>query len=80
MKHQHFVHIARKRGMVRWFPSNRVERLRQRRSDGFIFAGSYSLSQGRFIEHPLLNLSYEEYDCVEIKPDELVAVGDIVRE
>lgn len=81
MPYEALVSLARKRKLVRWSPSNKVEQLRwsvnPATGQSLVFAGSYSLFHRRITEHVITYKSH--YYCEVVQPNEFIKVGDFCR-
>ena len=76
MTHTEFREVARRRGIVQWWPSKKIERLRLAAS-GDILA-SPLLPTAR--EHPIRPIAGQtEFFCVELDPQQMVSLGDLLR-
>ena len=77
MTWEQIVALAQRRGIVRWLPSDRIERLRLDRS-GRIMAGRFTA--GGVVEHRLYPIpSRTEYYCYEIDPNQWVSLGSLLK-
>lgn len=68
--------VALRKGIVRWTKSRKIERLRV--AGRHILAGAWS-EDLEFREHQLYVLE-GHFRCEEIKPDELITIGDFIME
>jgi hypothetical protein len=68
--------IARRRGIVQWFKSRKIERLRLAASGDILAKRCTPGSR----EHPLRDIPGQtEYFCVELDPAQSVTLGDLLK-